>query len=85
MAERKNIMDGHFAGISDVDVRYRDTNSIYKPDTTVEHFFQILGKYHAKYVLDTQNVKNIYDFAGYSFPGVTKLFDAGEARVYGIR
>lgn len=85
IAERKNIMDGHFAGIGDVDIRYSDTNALYKPDTTVEKFFQILGKYDAKYVLDTQNAKNIYDFGGYSFPGVTKLFDAGEARVYGIQ
>lgn len=82
IAERKNIMDGHFAGISDVDVRYGDAAALYKKDTTDERFFQILVRYRAKYILDTLNAKNIYGFTGYPSQRAAKVFDSLGARVY---
>lgn len=82
IAERKNIMDGHFAGIRDVDVRYGDAAALYKKDTTDERFFQVLGRYRAKYILDTLNAGNTYGFTGYPSQRAVKVFDSLGVRVY---
>lgn len=84
IAGRKNIMDGHFAGIKDVDTRWQDTKSLFKSDTGEEKFMEILGRYDAKYVLETMSAKYIYGFLGYSFPGIKTLFDSEGAKIHGV-
>lgn len=84
IAGRKNIMDGHFAGINDVDVRSHDTKSLFMGDTAEGTFFEILGKYDAKYVFETLSAKYIYGFEGYSFQGVNVLFENEGARIHGV-
>lgn len=86
IAGRKNIMDGHFAGIKDVDARWRDTKSLFKSDISEEKFIEILDRYDTKYVLETMSAKYIYGFEGYSFDGqrVTTLFNSTGAKIHGV-
>ncbi len=84
IAERKNIMDGHFAGIKDVDARLRDTQSLFMNGTGEGAILDILGRYDAKYVFETLGAKYIYGFGGYSFPGIRILFDSEGAKILGV-
>lgn len=79
IAQRKNIVDGHFAGIKDIDTRLNDIKSVYTGDTTP------LATYQSRYILATLNANYLYGFSNYSSNGLNPIFNRERATIYSPR
>jgi len=75
IASRRNIVDGNFAGINDIDDRLADVRAIYNSPAP-------LSKYRSRYVLATLNAKYLYNFTGYSSNDMVTVFDREGASIY---
>ncbi len=81
-SERKNIMDSKFGGITDIDKKFKDIDSLFKTKFETEAI-ELLNKYSVDYTILTLTAKEKYPGAlSYREPKCFKRIYKNETRIY---
>ncbi|MBS3107514.1 glycosyltransferase family 39 protein [Candidatus Woesearchaeota archaeon] len=88
VSKRKNYMDTNYLFFPDVEIRYRDLNTIYQ--TSVESTaIELLNNYKISYILWTEKTQKLFRMKEIKYVDDKECFDEaakfGEARAYKVR
>ena len=84
VAKRKNIIDGNFPLIKNIDKRYEDVKTIYRT-TSLTEAIDLMDKYKITHLLLTSKIKNNFNIKTPDYLNERKCFDSvsfGEIEIY---